>query len=71
MYDVELNSSDHASMQHSIPFKNIDTAMCRAEGVTVIVGNHFYRYVSPLAFASSRVLPKQHRVSVELFGCDH
>lgn len=52
-------------------FKKIDAAMCNAGVVKVIVGNHFYRFQSTTSMAAGRALPEQHRVSLEVFGCDH
>lgn len=52
-------------------FENVDAAMCNREGVKVIKGNHFYHFMSTMEFVAGRSLPEQHRVSLELFGCDH
>lgn len=45
--------------------------MCSAVGLKVIVGNHFYHFESPMIMSAAKALPEQHRVSLELFGCDH
>lgn len=52
-------------------FKKVDAAMCRAEGVTLIAGNQFYHFYSPMTFVAGKILPEQQKVSLELFGCDH
>ncbi|CAL8267455.1 unnamed protein product [Lota lota] len=54
-----------------LTFKKVDAAMCVSKGVNLIVGNHFYHYESSKVMLHARFLPKQHRVSRELFGCDH
>ncbi|XP_040913092.1 hemopexin [Toxotes jaculatrix] len=73
IYDVDLKASPRAAgNERQIPlFKKVDAAMCGPGGVKVIVGNHFYHFDSTLVFVGSRALPEQHRVSLELFGCDH
>lgn len=70
---MELKTSPRvAGNERSIPlFRKVDAAMCNAEGVKVIAGNHFYHFASPMLFVAARALPEQHRVSLELFGCDH
>lgn len=49
----------------------IDAAMCSSEGVKVIVGNHFYHFESTMLMVAGKAVPEQHKVSLELFGCDH
>lgn len=73
IYDVDLKASPRvADNERPISlFKKIDAAMCNAEGVTVIVRNHFYKFESTMVMVAGRALPEQHRVSLELFGCDH
>lgn len=73
IYDVDLKASPRvADNERPISlFKKIDAAMCNAEGVTVVVGNHFYKFESTMVMVAGRALPEQHRVSLELFGCDH
>ncbi|XP_070832629.1 hemopexin [Chaetodon trifascialis] len=71
--EVDLKASPRvAHNEHPIHlFEKVDAAMCNAEGVTVIVGSHFYRFKSTQLLVSENTLPEQHRVSLELFGCDH
>ncbi len=45
--------------------------MCGPKGVTVVTGNHYYQYASPMIMIMARIMPEQHKVSQELFGCDH
>lgn len=73
IYDVELRNSPHvASNERPLAlFKKVDAAMCDAAGVKVIVGNHFYHFESVMVMVAGRALPEQHKVSLELFGCDH
>lgn len=73
MYDVELKASPRvAGNERPISlFSKVDAALCDAEGVKVIVGNHFYQFESPMLFIAGKALPEQRRVSLELFGCDH
>lgn len=52
-------------------FESMDAAMCSSKGVYVIVGNYYYHFSSVRLMVAGRALPKQHRVSLELFGCDH
>lgn len=73
MYNVDLRSSPRVASNELrlLLFNKIDAATCDRQGVKVIVGNHFYGFYNPMVLILARVLPKQHRVSVELFGCDH
>lgn len=73
MYDVELKATPRtAGNERPIgPFKRVDTAMCGPGGVKVIIGNHFYHFDSTKLLSTARSLPEQHKVSLELFGCDH
>lgn len=65
-------SPREATNERSIAlFKRVDAAMCNSKGVYVIVGNHYYHFESVMLMVAGRALPKQHRVSLELFGCDH
>lgn len=52
-------------------FERMDAAMCNSKGVYVIVGNYYYHFESVMLMVAGRALPEQHRVSMELFGCDH
>lgn len=73
MYDVNLKSSPRVASNERpiLQFHKVDAAMCDAEGVKVIVGNYFYHFESPMVFAAGKAVPEQHKVSLELFGCDH
>uniref|UniRef100_A0AAX7SDC5 Hemopexin n=1 Tax=Astatotilapia calliptera TaxID=8154 RepID=A0AAX7SDC5_ASTCA len=73
MHDVELKVTPRkAGNERPIgPFKRVDTAMCGPGGVKVIIGNHFYHFDSTKLLSTARSLPEQHKVSLELFGCDH
>eukprot|EP00064_Thunnus_orientalis_P006344 superscaffoldBa00000657_g6361 len=73
IFDVDMKASPHtASDERPIAlFKKVDAAMCGAGGVKVIVGSHFYHFDSPMLLVAGKALPEQHRVSMELFGCDH
>ncbi|XP_056144988.1 hemopexin-like [Lampris incognitus] len=74
VFDVDMKASPHVVSNErplSPLFKKVDAAMCGPDGVRVIVGNHFYHYESTMTMIASRMLPEQHRVSQELFGCDH
>lgn len=52
-------------------FARMDAAMCDSKGVYVFVGNHYYHFESVMLMVAGRALPQQHRISLELFGCDH
>lgn len=73
IYDVDMNSQQRvAENERPIAFfKSMDAAMCNSTGVYVVKGNHFYHFESVLLMVAGRALPEQHRVSIELFGCDH
>ncbi|KAK2840091.1 hypothetical protein Q5P01_013831 [Channa striata] len=73
IYDVELKATPRvASNKRPISlFKKVDAAMCGPGGVSVFVGNHYYHFASTMLFVAGRALPEQHRISQELFGCDH
>lgn len=73
IFDVDMKASPRVP-ENERPialFKKIDAAMCSAKDVTVIVGNHYYHFESPMIMVAARALPEQHRVSMGLFGCDH
>ncbi|XP_034430334.1 hemopexin [Hippoglossus hippoglossus] len=73
IYDVELNASPRVAVNnHTIGlFKKIDAAKCDSSGVKVFVGSHFYHFNSTMEFVAARALPEQHRVSMDLFSCEH
>ncbi|KAK5622901.1 hypothetical protein CRENBAI_022702 [Crenichthys baileyi] len=73
IYDVDMSATPRApSNKRPISLLNkVDAAMCGPGGVKVIRGNHFYHFDSVMLFVASRALPEQHKVSLELFGCDH
>lgn len=73
IYDVALNSSPRvAENERPIAlFQSIDAAMCNSKGVYVVKGNHYYHFESLHVMVAGRALPEQHRISVEVFGCDH
>lgn len=73
IYDVDLKASPPAPVKEGTitTFKHIDTVMCGPKGVTVVIGNHFYNYQSVMIMLMGRMLPEPHKVSQELFGCDH
>lgn len=73
IYDVEMKATPRvASNERPISlFKKVDAATCGPGGVKVFVGNHYYHFASVMIMVVGRALPEQHRVSLELFGCDH
>ncbi|XP_040003491.1 hemopexin isoform X2 [Xiphias gladius] len=73
LYEVEMKASPRVvGKEYPINlFKKVDAAMCRAEGVSLIAGNQFYHFYSPMTFVAGKILPEQQKVSLELFGCDH
>ncbi|XP_016344330.1 hemopexin isoform X1 [Sinocyclocheilus anshuiensis] len=73
VYNVDMKATPRApAKEGSIThFKKIDAAMCGPKGVTVVIGNHYYIYASPMIMMMAKIMPEQHRVSQELFGCDH
>ncbi|KAM6978330.1 hemopexin [Tautogolabrus adspersus] len=73
MFDVDMKATPRAVTQERpiSAFKRVDAAMCHGGGFKVIVGNHFYHFDSPMTFIAGKVIPEQHKVSMELFGCDH
>uniref|UniRef100_A0A3P8RTX7 Hemopexin n=1 Tax=Amphiprion percula TaxID=161767 RepID=A0A3P8RTX7_AMPPE len=73
IYDVDMKASPRVptNERRISLFKKVDAAMCGPGGLKVIVGNHYYHFDSVMLFVAGRALPEQHRVSLELFGCDH
>lgn len=73
IYDVELKNSPRVPEKEKTMalFQKVDAAKCDKNGIRVIVGNHFYRFDSTALLVGAKALPDQHRVSMELFGCDH
>ncbi|MCI4378219.1 hypothetical protein PGIGA_G00213410 [Pangasianodon gigas] len=72
IYDVNLDATPptHTEAQ-PIPFKHVDTALCGADGVSVVTDDHYYHYESPTTFVTARILPEKHDVAKDLLGCDH
>ena len=72
MFDIELSVSPRAvSKEARLPFPKVDAAMCSPSGVRVTVGAQFYEYESPRLLAFSRIRPQPHKITLEMFGCDH
>uniref|UniRef100_A0A672YKL6 Hemopexin a n=1 Tax=Sphaeramia orbicularis TaxID=375764 RepID=A0A672YKL6_9TELE len=73
IFDVDMQTTPHVATNDRplTHFKKINGAMCGADGVTLIDGNHFYKYESIMLMVASKMLPEAHKVSVELFHCDH
>ncbi|XP_061142877.1 hemopexin [Syngnathus typhle] len=73
IYDVDLKKTPHeATNERALTsITKVDAAMCDPHGVRVIVGNHFYHFDNIQLFVAGRAIPEQHRVSMDLFGCDH
>ncbi|XP_061826946.1 hemopexin [Nerophis lumbriciformis] len=73
MFDVELNDTPRvATNERTVGlFKKVDAAMCGPKGVKVVVGNHYYQFDSIALLVGAKAIPEQHRVAMDLFGCDH
>lgn len=73
IYDVAMDSSPRvAENERPIAlFESMDAAFCDSKGLYVVKGTHFYHFESVMLMVAGRGLPEQHRVSVEMFGCDH
>ncbi|CAJ1079833.1 Hypothetical predicted protein [Xyrichtys novacula] len=73
MISVDMKANPPAAViEHPISiFKKVDAAMCHGGGLKVIVGNHFYHFDDPMGLVSATTAPEPHKVSMELFGCDH
>ncbi|KAG8000914.1 Hemopexin, partial [Nibea albiflora] len=73
MYAVELRASPRVAsgVGPLMLFKKVDAAFCGADGVKVIVGNHFYLFNNAIRLLTAKALHEQHKVFMKLFGCDH
>ncbi|KAG7331372.1 hypothetical protein KOW79_005341 [Hemibagrus wyckioides] len=72
IYDVDISHEPPTHTEaKTIPYKHVDTAMCNANGVSVVVDDDFYHYQSPAIFVTARILPEKQDVAKELLGCDH
>ncbi|CAL8320242.1 unnamed protein product [Merluccius merluccius] len=72
MFEVELSATPRAVVKEArLPFPKVDAAMCSPSGVRVTVGAQFYEYESPRLLAFSRIRPQPHKITLEMFGCDH
>ncbi|XP_062332630.1 hemopexin-like [Osmerus eperlanus] len=73
VYDTDLMASPRVPVKDAsfTLFKKVDEGMCGPDGVKVIVGHHYDHFESVKVMLMARVFPEQHRVSLELFGCDH
>ncbi len=73
VYDVDLKATPPVPLKEGTiaHLKKVDAAMCGPKGVTVVIGNHYYQYASLMMMTMARIMPELHKVSQELFGCDH
>ena len=74
VYDIDLRLRVRVPVEEGLPFtlfKKVDAGMCGPDGVKIIVGSHYYHFESVKVMLMAQALPEQHRVSLELFGCDH
>ncbi|XP_041663611.1 hemopexin [Cheilinus undulatus] len=72
MFDVDMSAAQRsAGNPRPLPLSRVDTAMCHDEGLKVVAGNHYYNFESPMIFSTAKSIPEQHKVSMDLFGCDH
>ncbi|MFT7799498.1 hemopexin-like [Arapaima gigas] len=72
MIDVDLAATPRVVKSEApLHFKHVDGGTCGPEGVKILAGSYYYNYESPQVLVASRILPQPHKVSVELFGCDH
>ncbi|XP_048835201.1 hemopexin isoform X2 [Brienomyrus brachyistius] len=72
MHEVDLQNRPRVKgVEYKLPFHHIDAGTCGSDGVKIMEGSYFYQFESPRLMATSRMLPVQHTISVELFGCDH
>lgn len=73
IYDVDLKATPRVPVKEGplTLFKKVDTAMCGKKGLTVVIGNYFYLFDSPMQMIASKAIPERHNVAQELFGCDH
>lgn len=72
IYDVDLTVEPHTHTEgRPIPFEHVDTALCGADGVSVVIDDDYYHYESPAIFILGKLLPVKHDVAKDLLGCDH
>lgn len=72
IYDVNLDATPPTHTEAKpIPFKHVDTAVCGADGLSVVIDDDYYHYESPTVFILGRILPVKHDVAKGLLGCDH
>ena len=72
MFDIELSATPRAVVHESrLPFPKVDGAMCGPNGIRVFVGPEYFEYKTPKLLAYSRMRPEPHKITLEMFGCDH
>uniref|UniRef100_A0A8C5C128 Hemopexin-like n=1 Tax=Gadus morhua TaxID=8049 RepID=A0A8C5C128_GADMO len=72
MFDIELSVSPRAVVHEArLPFPKVDGAMCGPNGIRVFVGAEYFEYKTPKLLAYSRMRPQAHKITLEMFGCDH
>jgi len=72
MFDIDLSVTPRTVVKEArLPFPKVDAAMCGPSGIKVFVGAEYFEYETPMLLAYSRIKPEPHKVSLEMFGCDH
>ncbi|XP_058235793.1 hemopexin isoform X2 [Hemibagrus wyckioides] len=72
MLDIDLEATPRVvKAEAQLPFPKIDAATCHTDDVKVFVGGDYYLYQSPKLLAKSKILPESHKMSSEMFGCEH
>ncbi|KAG7244999.1 hypothetical protein INR49_023565 [Caranx melampygus] len=71
--DVDLRASPRVvgNTHTTDVFKRVDAAMCDATGVKLLIDSYFYHFASPMEMVAAKALPEKHKISRELFGCNH
>ncbi|XP_062312189.1 hemopexin-like [Osmerus eperlanus] len=72
MFDIELTAVPRAVVKEAkLPFAKLDAAMCGPDGIKVFVDAEYFQYATPMLLAYSRIRPEPHKMSLDMFGCDH
>ena len=72
MFDIDLSATPRAVVKEArLPYPKVDAAMCGPNGIKVFVGADYFEYETPMVLAFGRIRPEPHKVSLEMFGCDH
>ncbi|XP_056144884.1 hemopexin-like [Lampris incognitus] len=70
LFVIELGTPKVVMVQYVLPFPKVDAGMCGPSGVNLFAGAEIFMYQAQI-WLISRNPPEPHKLSLEMFGCDH